>query len=92
MAPEVYTISAAVRFDTTRHQDLYFPFFFPSLPVVQVVKLLVCWSTLQTLCRGARKHLLPTRRWRKSSHENVQWLALTLVQEVGLIRDCAQVI
>lgn len=51
----------------------------PTLPV-QVVKLLVCWSTLQTLCRWARKHLLPTRRWR------------TLVQEVGLLWDYAQII
>ena len=27
MTPEVHTVSAAVRFDTTRHQLLDFPFF-----------------------------------------------------------------
>lgn len=82
MTPGVHRVSAPVKFDSARHHKLDFcsPPPLPSLPVVQVVKLVVCWSTLQTLCRGARKHLLPTRRWRKCSHENVQlqWLALTL--------------
>lgn len=66
----------------------------PSLPVVEVVKLLVSLKHAANVVQRGKEAPASKRRWRKCSREKLQlqWLALKLVREVGLLRKYAQVI